>query len=401
MTKYNLCRLWLQNCSAAHPACFELKDVCLPTRVIDVSPMNGYNNLRLLTTKGLKGQYVTLSHCWGGSRPVVNNKEDLERYAQCLPFNMLPKTFQDAVTATRRLGFRYLWIDSICIVQGSVEDWQRESSKMAEIFQNSSLTIAGPAALHSNHGFLQREPRISNAVYRLHCRNVDGNTDDALLVRWERDIVQQPCLQKLEPHSLFPERGWIMQERLLSPRILYFGSRMVFWECFTLNQSEELHLPWSDDFKQNYWNRTLHHRGDKDKVGAAELYPSWDALVGAFSRTLLTNPMDRLPALSGLAQNMQRQLGDVYLAGLWQKDLLRGLKWHVPAGDFARLGQVRCYSGTIAPLHGRGRRLIAQLSILVFIAGKLGADQTRCAFLRQVPKSAVVTVMASFALGHL
>lgn len=63
-----------------------------------------------------------------------------------IPWAELPNTFQDAITVTRMLGLKYIWIDSLCIVQDDAQDWEREAAKMAIIFEAAYVTIAATAA---------------------------------------------------------------------------------------------------------------------------------------------------------------------------------------------------------------------------------------------------------------
>jgi hypothetical protein len=71
----------------------------------------------------------------------------------------LPRTFQDAVLVTRRLGVKYLWIDSLCIIQDDVEDWQTESGKMADIYSDAYLVIGANRSADCNGGFLDPQDR--------------------------------------------------------------------------------------------------------------------------------------------------------------------------------------------------------------------------------------------------
>ncbi|KAH7009567.1 heterokaryon incompatibility, partial [Ilyonectria destructans] len=88
------------------------------------------------------GDSIFLSHCWGGFQPLRTLKKHIADMKNCISWNDLPKTFQEAVTMTRRLGIRYLGIDSICIIQDDNGDWRRESSKMHTSYRNGYLTLS-------------------------------------------------------------------------------------------------------------------------------------------------------------------------------------------------------------------------------------------------------------------
>jgi len=64
-----------------------------------------------------------LSYCWGKDGHVVTTKKDLTQHMQAIDLQSLPTTLRDAVPITRLLGFRYLWIEALCIAQDDDEDW--------------------------------------------------------------------------------------------------------------------------------------------------------------------------------------------------------------------------------------------------------------------------------------
>jgi hypothetical protein len=109
----------------------------LPRRVIDVESREAC----LRETTGLREGYITLSHCWKNSLPFKTIKSNLQRHLGSLPWNALPLAFREAIELTRALRYRYLWIDSICIVQDDPEEWAVEARRMANYFENSALTI--------------------------------------------------------------------------------------------------------------------------------------------------------------------------------------------------------------------------------------------------------------------
>ncbi|KAK0616722.1 heterokaryon incompatibility protein-domain-containing protein, partial [Immersiella caudata] len=96
--------------------------------------------------------YGTLSHCWGTTQMLRTTSATLPgRYAG-IPWTKLPLTFRRAVDTTRRLGFRYLWIDSLCIVQDSVDDWNGESSRVSNIYRDAVVCISALDAKGSSEG---------------------------------------------------------------------------------------------------------------------------------------------------------------------------------------------------------------------------------------------------------
>jgi hypothetical protein len=122
----------------------------------------------------------------------------------------------DALTITRQLRFQYLWIDALCIIQDSAEDWAEESPKMASIYGQAALMISATAAENCHSGILNDlHVHYSLALGRknLYLRQH--------LLRWDWDIQ----------HSPQARRGWATQERVLAPRIVHFTIRQMIWEC--------------------------------------------------------------------------------------------------------------------------------------------------------------------------
>jgi Heterokaryon incompatibility protein (HET) len=152
---FGLITSWLTECRAGHPNCRSNTDVSLPTRVIDV----GHNGAspRLLLTEGRRGEYLTLSYCWGSTKQITTTLANLSDRLNALPLDSLPRTHREAIEITHRLGFQYLWIDAVCIVQDDPADWNRESAKMFNIYRDSVLTIAASCARDVS---LLRDPRV-------------------------------------------------------------------------------------------------------------------------------------------------------------------------------------------------------------------------------------------------
>lgn len=124
----------------------------LPTRVIDIGPPGSRINPRLVCTNGSRGDYVALSHCWGKSQPIKTTKDTLQHHLEGIPWAEFPKTFQHAMRFTREIGLRYLWIDSLCIVQGDREEWLRVSEMMGSAYERAHLVVAAADASDSSGG---------------------------------------------------------------------------------------------------------------------------------------------------------------------------------------------------------------------------------------------------------
>lgn len=144
---------WLEKCRSNHRDCNWKSDNILPLRVIDIGSGVDSTDPRLLVTTGQRGEWVALSHCWGTYPPLTTTVSTLKLHEEGIPTASLPPTFRDAMILSRELGFRYLWIDSMCIIQDSYEDWISESSKMTEVYSGASIVISAPRLKTAEVGY--------------------------------------------------------------------------------------------------------------------------------------------------------------------------------------------------------------------------------------------------------
>jgi hypothetical protein len=133
---------WIKTCRVSHEACSAAKPDAneLPRRLLDLRPREGAAVVLVETRNNAEchvEQYATLSHCWGKTHVIQTNRQNLALRMQGVEWDHLPKTFQDAITIVRSLDIRFLWIDSLCIVQDDMLDWKEESVRMAVIYSNS------------------------------------------------------------------------------------------------------------------------------------------------------------------------------------------------------------------------------------------------------------------------
>jgi hypothetical protein len=196
--------------------------------------------LHITSDEGINGAYMTLSHCWSLSQSLRLTASTLESMESGLEMSCLPTTFRDAILVARALKIRYLWTDSLCILQDSFQDWSRESSMMGLVYANSCCNIAATWGSNSNDGlFVERDPHIVE-----HC--VIPNLLDTYSVP---HVLFDPLIvtRQIEDAPL-NSQGWVLQERLISPRVLHFGAEQVFWDCQSCVASEAfqsfIHLSW-------------------------------------------------------------------------------------------------------------------------------------------------------------
>jgi hypothetical protein len=152
----NLAQIWLKECFMEHKACRPPQYTILPKRTIFVGLNNDHISLSE-NDHNCSRFYTCLSHCWGGFQPLTTTRQSLAAHKQGISWNSLPKTFQDAIDFSRRIGIFHIWIDSLCIIQDDEKDWALESSKMATIFSNAFLTIGATASQDARGGCFREQ----------------------------------------------------------------------------------------------------------------------------------------------------------------------------------------------------------------------------------------------------
>ncbi|KAI7565330.1 hypothetical protein KC343_g3653 [Hortaea werneckii] len=230
----------------------------------------------------------------------------------------LPRTYRQAIYLARQLGINHLWIDALCIVQDDNEDWQRESSRMAEVYSGAYLVFVAAAAADVEGGL---DPPADFKNWRhLTAHQV---TAGPIWVR-VKDHDRDACA--LLPISI---RAWTYQERLLARRCLIFGESEVVWECLQgcRCQCSAAHTVARQSDPQLLPSVLPSGTTGKRFASSQDAYEFWSYAVQTFSEMRLTRPTDRLPAISAIASVIQAETGDQYLAGLWRRGLLKQLAW--------------------------------------------------------------------------
>ncbi|KAF2161282.1 hypothetical protein M409DRAFT_59282 [Zasmidium cellare ATCC 36951] len=340
-----LCARWLHRCSgqdqetrAGHRNCPTLVEVKLPTRVLKVGSHSG-DPITLVETDGTRGVYACLSHCWGTSPVSASTlRSNLHHHLQGFPLEYLPRTFRDAVTVCRYLHLPYLWIDSLCIVQDDPQDWDGECVQMCSIYQNAALTIAASSSENAEGGILRLRKQPTSSPCLIPSKTSGGPA--YVISPWPRSAAGS-WLSSLElPPAALLERAWVVQECLLSPRILFFHEDELYFDCFAGRFREAYpdiahrHHP-QDSFDRAQYNKMTLNPSNLAHP-EQHLVDIWFSIVHEYSLTQLSYQGDVLPALSGLAKALAQRskqieapLGD-YAAGLWtEKDVFnKCLLWY-------------------------------------------------------------------------
>jgi hypothetical protein len=262
---------------------------------------------------------------------LLTTRQNVEQLQELIPFHLLTKTFQDAIIITFRLGLKYVWIDSLCILQGDDDDWVRESANMGSIFARCFLNIVASDAPDGTVGcFFTRDPFYE--------------TGFKVLARAQKESEDKSIWNCISPGSrrYTEARGWCYQETLLAPRSLYFCEEQLFWECRKFRASET--FPQGTGHKDFLLKELTSSwlKPDLEK-NFVHLSRDWFLLVSWYSSGNLSFRKDRLPAMSGIARafcqaySMNREGGNPgvtqnYLAGMWKVELEEQLMWSTYGG---------------------------------------------------------------------
>lgn len=249
----------------------------------------------------------------------------------------LPESFQEAISLTQKLGWRYLWIDSLCINQNDAEDWKAQSAQMWMIYEHSICNFAATGAatsgrgLYSSVNWLAREENF--ATFAVDCAWTSRDASSGRLHLLMPDALD--LFSGLE-HSDINKRGWVLQERLLSPRTIHFAAKTLYWEC---RESHSMAFISKDNLydlniTQNtkVWverTREAMARFTEGRGSLAQVYESWESVRGRYASTAVTYQTDKLVALSSVAAVFERLLSDKYVAGIWKRTAIYDLLWRV------------------------------------------------------------------------
>jgi hypothetical protein len=315
---FNMIRCWTQTCEGRHPRCKRAKASFTPKRLIDVRGTGAASDVHLIISPEDADEYLTLSYCWGKSsatqlKTTTNTVLD---HINNIPWHQLPPTFQEAITVVRKLGKNYLWIDSLCIIQDDVKDWETEGSQMGKIYENSFLNLAAAGAWDSSEGlFIYRSYlAISKCFFQ---------TSEP---EWEVDPFR---IRELESEGPLSRRHWTLQESNLAPRSVYFHRGHVIWVCREGRCTDmmEANHESSESNSEEAVVSTYSLQITPISAQSAKLarQSKWYQLVEEYCKRDITNPGDILPAIWAISQQHQKIREDVLVAGLWRNDFLRGL----------------------------------------------------------------------------
>lgn len=322
---------WIENCQSNHLTCRKGSSTWRPTRLIYVGTPNEGSMPRLCLSSGIPTniRYTTLSHCWGSIEFFKLTSSKLQTLMESIPIEQLSKVFQDAIDLTRRIGIEYIWIDSLCIVQDSSEDWTRESEMMGKVYECSWVNISATGFKNGSAGlFIRRNPSLLRPVkFNLNIQDTSRKEPSAVSKGryycledfWDAGVTAAPLMQ----------RAWVFQERVLASRVLHIGECQMFWECRQLEASEIFPEGTPEHFKKRFKSVFSAAEDLLEEHGDVAVLEIWGEMVADYNRKALTRSSDKLIAISGIAKIMQHFLKDELVAGLWKKHILQQLLWSV------------------------------------------------------------------------
>jgi hypothetical protein len=335
LSTWSLARAWIRHCDVHHACCEHIQDgreVPLPARLVYVGHEGPIRvvmgaSLQRHTSRQQVG-YATLSHRWGHHVPLKLLESNIDALMTEISWVSLPKTFQDAVTACREIDIDYIWIDSLCIIQDSAQDWQEQSAKMASIYSNSYCNIFAAAANDDTDGlFTTREPETFMPL--------------AVNLKWG----PEPGLYHVASETYWSEglsdagllgRAWVYQEYVLSPRKLIFGPHETWFECSRGAASERYPRGILHELTlANRMRGVRMHRGRKlvemaykpNREPKYRPFDLWNIVVESYAQRDITFVTDALVALSAIASEVSRLVDGEYLAGLWRPYMHSQLLW--------------------------------------------------------------------------
>jgi hypothetical protein len=356
------------NCHRSH-SCDGLASTFMPTRLVEVQVKDGKYVTKLVEQIPSQ-KYIALSHCWGKNmkESATTKISTLRENMNNIPWGNLTQTFRDAIAVTESLGYKYIWIDSLCIIQDRKVDWKVESTHMGSVYENCDLMLSADAAPGGSTG-LFRSAQISSKPWMSQIR---GSIPDIKIAytkihRTFGQMIQMFATPDEWAHLCpLDTRAWCFQESRLAPRILHLGIDELHWDCHAEVRCQ----------CGGFGPEGMKFRGDRmRKKDLREGYCTmkdklllWKSFVAQYSERFLTYWSDRLPAISGLAKqflvakskpmsmmSLERQdkfdqiyLGE-YLAGLWSKDLELSLCWHADYRPRRRLSTLLPQYQYIAP----------------------------------------------------
>ncbi|KAF5569386.1 hypothetical protein FPHYL_2201 [Fusarium phyllophilum] len=341
-----LANRWIQSCSTSHEKCGIQPEglyppKTIPTRLINVGSKDGAVPPKIvITDSSFEIEYLALSYAWGsGNDFAKTTASNLVEMTKHLPWDDLTKTVQDASEGPDD--------------QRHKDDWSYEAARFGQYYENATLTVAAIGAISSQQELFLDRPALDfdPQPVTLTINKISGGTTHLQVLpaspSWDLSIQNVPLLT----------RGWAIQERVLSKRILHFRASCLLWECSELKTTEanpnssesKIYGYRNEEFVSDF--RNLENQQQDD------LITLWYQFVEVYSGTNFSFYRDKLPALSGIAKRIQSRFPQDYIAGLWESSIPQGLLWIGWGGQEPEADQSRgtnrpswCWPSPIHPI---------------------------------------------------
>lgn len=378
-------RSLLKTCLSSHSRCRQPRSTTLPKRVLDVLGDDS-KSVRLHESdfdsgenRYEYGEYIALSHVWGAAKGLPKTTTSTVRsHKKGIPWTTLPRALQEAIVLTRALGFRWLWVDALCLIQDDAAAKVEESMTMDQVFGNAFLTIAATSATDSSshplfptqvQPFKIQATDNKGSAFKIYVREQPSHysfkapfDESAHMNDWELPFNNSDDANQDTP---LLKRSWAFTERLLSPRILHFTKSEMILECREGYQCECGRITDSlfdtratDTIKQEFarvvyeTNRRPSFDGNvHDQMNGIEIVTSqfasttltngaknisqkreealqlWSYVITEFTARSMTYESDRLLAVANIANQLSPALHSGYVAGQWTFSTM-GLLWY-------------------------------------------------------------------------
>lgn len=321
-------------------------DAKMPTRLLDLGTRNSKTR-RIIETRQERFPYVALSHRWTENTPTLLQK-NYDAYCDSQTDSILPQNYRDMLDICRAIPIRYIWIDSLCIIQDdNGADFRHEAPIMLDVYRYAFLTLMILWEFSDSTVFRRCRPNtIARPRPESHKRITPTETDQETWYTYRRNLVISDgaaSSQDTETNAhnyafirventgsyIFDvnnapinKRAWVLQERCLSRRILCFGNEELYWECegdsagpLIASETSPLGVP------------HMSRRQGLDSLTGSDSDEYWNLLVGQYTACNLKFEEDRLVAFSGIARAVAKSTGDTYLAGIWLETWMQDLLW--------------------------------------------------------------------------
>lgn len=343
-----LARSWIQECITNHHGCLPVVPAVVATTLHPSTRLIDVQLQRLVLLEEIIAvpiEYVALSYVWGEDYQLRTTSQNIQAFRKHLSSdvhatNRLPRTIRDAMSVTRALGCRFLWVDALCIVQDLPTDLSIQLAQMDRIYSLAVVTIVARGSTSSDSGL----PGVSLPRNRIKGASVESIVNGGLSVgHWDLpssiDEEYGEKYNELANRRSYMWRGWTFQEQILSTRTLEFNpKRLLFW-CGRAAPSQEYGYPsTTSDLRNPHHFRHAVRKYQRAKAGP-DLQPPkepmtndmlicrWNTIRENYSTRTFTCPADRRNAVLGTSSMLRDVIGDIDSGGHVRSRLHEELLW--------------------------------------------------------------------------